>query len=193
MTYLPTLGATDASTTTAQKKFLQTQLNRYVKLTGLAPLGVDGVIGKGTATATKMALNEILKLSSEFLDSGSAAWKDYHKFAWSYMNTVDVNAPATVAAQAYALADLFQKFGNFNGSPILKDATTPTTTPTTKPTTNYVATKPATMPTVSMPTGGGGFAAALPGPLKKMGVPLLLLLGAAVIGVGYYLTKPKAK
>jgi hypothetical protein len=193
MTYLPALGATDASTTTAQKKFLQTQLNRYVKLTGLAPLGVDGVIGKGTATATKMALNEILKLSSPFLDGGAAAWKDYHQFAWSYMNTVDANAPATVAAQAYALADLFQKFGNFNGSPILKDAATPTTTPTTKPTTNYVSTKPATMPTVSMPTGGGGFAASLPGPLKKMGMPLLLLLGAAVIGVGYYLTKPKAK
>jgi lysozyme family protein len=113
----------DAKTTA---KFLQTQLNRYVKVTGLAPLTVDGAIGPATATATKMALNEIIKLASQNA-SGAQAWKDYHGFAWSYINTVDANNPATVTAQAYALADLFQKFGNFAGPPILPDAGTPST------------------------------------------------------------------
>jgi hypothetical protein len=189
MTYLPTMGSIDASTTTT-KKFLQTQLNRYVKLTGLAPLSVDGLIGRGTATATKMALNEIMQLSSPYLDSGAAAWKDYHQFAWSYMNTVDVNAPATVAAQAYALADLFQKFGNFNGSPILKDSTTPTTTTTKpKPTSPspYVST---TRPSFLSPPPG--IAAGLTGAFKNMSTTMMIALGVAAVGIGYFVTK-KAK
>lgn len=138
------MAATTATTTT--HKFLQTQLNRYVKLTGLAPLDVDGLIGKGTATATKMALNEILKLSAPNVGNGGQAWTDYYGFAWNYINTVDVNAPATVAAQAYALADLFQKFGNFNGSPILKDVATPTT-----PTPTPARTPPGTPPQPQLP------------------------------------------
>ena len=107
------------------------------------------------------------------------------------MNTVDVNAPATVAAQAYALADLFQKFGNFNGSPILKDAATPTTTTTTRPTTRPTV---STVSTVSTPPGGGGgIAASITSSLGGMSKMTMILLGVAVVGIGYYVTKKKAK
>jgi hypothetical protein len=196
------MAATTATTTT--HKFLQTQLNRYVKLTGLAPLDVDGLIGRGTATATKLALNEIVQLSAPYLSGGAQAWKDYHQFAWSYLNTVDVNAPATVAAQAYALADLFQKFGNFNGSPILKDVATPTppTPPTPMP--PRLPTPPPALIPGNMP--GPGLVPPMLLPVKPSffatsvnvfgkAVPAWLLYGAGaalVLGLGaLVLTKPK--
>jgi len=180
----------DAKTTA---KFLQTQLNRYVKLTGLAPLGVDGVIGKGTATATKMALNEILKLSAPYLDGGAAAWRDWYQFAWGYMNTVDMNNPTTVVNQAYPIADLLQKFGDFNGSPILKDAATPTTTTTTRPTTRPTVSTVSTVSTLPGGGGGGGIAASITSSLGGMSKMTMILLGVAVVGIGYYVTKKKAK
>jgi hypothetical protein len=195
-----------ATTTTTTHKLLQTQLNRYVKLTGLAPLDVDGQIGRGTATATKAALNEILQLSAPHLSGGAAAWRDYHQFAWNYINTVDVSAPATVAAQAYALADLFQKFGNFNGSPILKDVVTPPMHPPPPPALTPPGTPPpqqqqppsAQPPLVPasalLPPGTPPFFATSVNVFGKA-VPAWLLYGAGaalVLGLGaLVLTKPK--
>lgn len=123
-----------------QGKFLQTEINRYVKVTGLAPLSVDGSIGPKTAQATKLVLAKIVEIATEEGDAAGGTWGDFRQFASGYSGSVDASAPATVSKQAWALADLFKKFGDLYISQygdrygkyvILKDTwVTPTATST---------------------------------------------------------------
>lgn len=123
-----------------QGKFLQTEINRYVKVTGLAPLSVDGGIGPKTAQATKLVLTKIVEIATEEGDALGGTWGDFRQSASGYSGSVDASAPATVSKQVWALADLFKKFGDLYVSQygdrygkyvILKDTwVTPTATST---------------------------------------------------------------
>lgn len=176
MTYLPALGAIDASNFNSTRYpgvckptnkptmdavvLMQNQLNRVAHKQGITKIAPDGDVGPATVGLVNKVKNIILDTatpSSRCID---------------------------VAQNADLIANNARMFADTASVPASVSAPKPARPP------SFIA--PSGKEIVPPPPPGTGLAAALPGPLKNMSMPMLLLLGAAVIGAGYYFTK-KAK